>query len=97
MFVVFVFCLAPADCAAWGKMEIKMEQLAIKFAREVERGGYKIVRTDELKQWVDQKKDMLIVDTMPAEPPCSSKIPPCGRPLWMRRAGPELKENWLCH
>ncbi|MBL7174788.1 MAG: rhodanese-like domain-containing protein [Desulfobacteraceae bacterium] len=65
--VVFVFCLAPAGCADWGKKEIETEKLAVKFAREVERGGYKIVRTDELKQWVDQKKDMLIVDTMPYE------------------------------
>jgi rhodanese-related sulfurtransferase len=65
--VVFVFCLAPSAWAAWGKTEIKMEQLAVKFAREVERGGYNIVRTDELKQWVDQKKEMLIIDTMPYE------------------------------
>jgi rhodanese-related sulfurtransferase len=33
----------------------------------VERGGYRIVATDELKGWIDQKKEVLIVDTMPYE------------------------------
>ena len=64
---IFIFCLATAAYAAWGKKEIETEKIAVKFAKEVERGGYKIVRTDELKQWMDQNKDMLIVDTMPYE------------------------------
>ncbi len=65
-FSVFLFFLTQADQAwSWGKKEIETEKIAVKFAREVGRGGYKIVRTDELKQWLDQKKDMLIVDTMP--------------------------------
>ncbi|MDY6791365.1 MAG: rhodanese-like domain-containing protein [Thermodesulfobacteriota bacterium] len=33
--------------------------------REVQKGGYGIVRTDELKQWMDQKKEMVIVFTGP--------------------------------
>lgn len=67
-FAVFMFCLTQADQAwSWGKKEIKTEKIAVKFAREVARGNYKIVRTDELKHWLDQKKDMLIVDTMPFE------------------------------
>ncbi len=41
--------------------------MAINFAREVERGGYKFLSTQELKSWIDQKKDMLILDTMPFE------------------------------
>jgi thiosulfate/3-mercaptopyruvate sulfurtransferase len=53
--------------AAWGTKELDTEKSAVTFAREVERGGYKIVATDELKGWIDQKKDMLIVDTMPYE------------------------------
>jgi thiosulfate/3-mercaptopyruvate sulfurtransferase len=39
----------------------------VNFAREVARGGYMIVTTEELKSWIDQKKDMLIIDTMPYE------------------------------
>src|SRR4030065_1166371 len=53
--------------AEWGSKEIETEKIAVNFAREVERGGYKIVSTEELKGWIDQKKDMLIIDTMPYE------------------------------
>ena len=47
--------------------ELQNEKIAVKFAREVERGGYKVITTQELKTWLDQKKDMLVVDTMPAD------------------------------
>ena len=53
--------------AQWSAKEIETEKLAVNLVREVERGGYKIVSTEELKGWMDQKKDMLIVDTMPYE------------------------------
>ena len=54
--------------AAWAAdKELDNEKIAVKFYREVERGGYKVVSTQELKSWIDQKKDMLIVDTMPAD------------------------------
>jgi rhodanese-related sulfurtransferase len=51
----------------WGKKELETEASAVKLFREVERGGYKIVTTEELKGWIDAKKDMIIVDTMPYE------------------------------
>ncbi len=47
--------------------ELENEKIAVKFEREVERGGYKVITTQELKNWIDQKKDMLIVDTMPPD------------------------------
>jgi thiosulfate/3-mercaptopyruvate sulfurtransferase len=47
--------------------ELDTEKIAVKFEREVGRGGYKVVTTQELKGWLDQKKDMLIVDTMPPD------------------------------
>jgi thiosulfate/3-mercaptopyruvate sulfurtransferase len=53
--------------AQWGGKEIETEKIAVNFAKEVERGGYKVVSAEELKGWIDQKKDMLIVDTMPYE------------------------------
>ncbi|MBF0258519.1 MAG: rhodanese-like domain-containing protein [Desulfamplus sp.] len=50
------------------KQEIETENNAVKLAREVQKGGYDLVTTDELKQWIDnKKKDMVIVDTMPYE------------------------------
>jgi thiosulfate/3-mercaptopyruvate sulfurtransferase len=53
--------------AAWGTKELDTEKIAVNFQKEVTRGGYKVVTTEELKGWVDEKKDMLIVDTMPFE------------------------------
>ena len=49
------------------EQEVETEKQAVKLLREVERGGYGIVTTEELKQWQDQGKDMLIIDTMPYE------------------------------
>ncbi|HMK44076.1 MAG TPA: rhodanese-like domain-containing protein [Dissulfurispiraceae bacterium] len=43
------------------------EKIAVTLLREVERGDYKIVSSQELKQWLDAKKEMLLVDTMPLE------------------------------
>ena len=40
---------------------------AVKLVREVQRGGYGVVTTEELNKWIDSGKDMLIVDTMPYE------------------------------
>jgi thiosulfate/3-mercaptopyruvate sulfurtransferase len=59
----FIWCAAAS--AAWGDKELETEKTAVNFYKEVARGNYKIVTTQELKGWMDQKKDMLIVDTMP--------------------------------
>ncbi|PKN06014.1 MAG: sulfurtransferase [Deltaproteobacteria bacterium HGW-Deltaproteobacteria-7] len=61
------FIWSGAALAAWGDKELETEKVAVTFLKEVQRGNYKIVSTAELKGWVDQKKDMLIVDTMPFE------------------------------
>lgn len=47
--------------------EVEKEAGAVKLSREVQRGGYHTVTTDELKKWMDTGKDMVIVDTMPYE------------------------------
>jgi len=65
--VIFVIGFAGTGVAAWGTKELDTEKVAVTFAGEVERGGYKIVATQELKGWLDQKKSVLIVDTMPYE------------------------------
>ena len=73
LLVTVVVCLAffaafiGSSYAAWGSKELDTEKIAVQFAREVVKGGYKIVSTEELKGWIDQKKDALIVDTMPYE------------------------------
>lgn len=47
--------------------EMDTEKIAVNFNKEVARGGYQVVATEELKGWIDGKKDMLIIDTMPYE------------------------------
>jgi thiosulfate/3-mercaptopyruvate sulfurtransferase len=65
-------CIGFAALAITGTVwaadkELTNEKIAVKFEREVERGGYKVVTTQELKGWLDQKKEVLVVDTMPAD------------------------------
>ena len=47
--------------------EVKTEKLAVKLVREIQRGGYDVITTDELKKWQDEGKEMVIIDTMPFE------------------------------
>jgi len=65
--VLLVVGMARGAMAAWGTKELDTEKIAVTFAAEVQRGGYKVVGTQELKGWLDAKKPMLIVDTMPYE------------------------------
>jgi rhodanese-related sulfurtransferase len=53
--------------ALWGSSEVETEKVSATFAREVVRGGYQIITAEELKKMIDEKKEMLIVDTMPFE------------------------------
>ena len=62
---VFLVTLTGNAMAAWGTKELETDKIAVTFAREVARGGYQVVSTEELKGWIDSKKDMLIVDTNP--------------------------------
>jgi len=64
--IVTLLAAAPA-ASAFGVKELETEKSAVTFTREVERGDYKVVTTEELKKWMDAKKSMLIVDTMPYE------------------------------
>ena len=49
------------------EQEVETEASAVKLVREVQQGGYDVVTTAELRQWIDSGKDMVIVDTMPYE------------------------------
>lgn len=64
--LVLVFCLGgPATAKNKFEKEVDKEAGAVKLLREVERGGYSVVTTAELKKWIDSGKEMIIVDTMP--------------------------------
>ena len=64
-----VFSFVPAALAAddMFQKEVDKEQGAVKLVREVQRGDYDMVTTAELKEWIDNGKEMLIIDTMPFE------------------------------
>jgi rhodanese-related sulfurtransferase len=47
--------------------EVEKEVGAVKLVREVQRGGYDVVTTAELNDWIAAGKAMVIVDTMPLE------------------------------
>ena len=70
MVTVFLFGLAQPSTALLGnkfEKELEKETGAVKLVREVQRGGYDLVTTEELKNWIDTGKDMVVVDTMPYE------------------------------
>ncbi|MEW6672957.1 MAG: rhodanese-like domain-containing protein [Thermodesulfobacteriota bacterium] len=68
--MILVAGLAAPAMAFWDnkfEKELETETGAVKLVREVQRGGYDVVTTEELKKWIDSGKDMVIVDTMPYE------------------------------
>ena len=66
--LMFIVALALVGCGqSWSDKELATETSGVNLSREVSRGGYKLVTTPELKGWIDQKKPMMIIDTMPLE------------------------------
>jgi rhodanese-related sulfurtransferase len=68
LLVAALFCLVYAVPAlALFDKELDNEKLVMSFYNEVKRGGYQVVDTAGLKAWIDAKKAMVLVDTMPLE------------------------------
>lgn len=66
--VLLSLCASPAlSFDNKFEKEVKLEAAAVKLLREAQRGDYDIVKTDELAKWIAEKKDMVIIDTMPFE------------------------------
>ena len=65
--VLAIFCLAQTALADKFEDEAAKEKEAVKLVRDVQKAGYGLVTTEELKKWMDEKKPMVIVDTMPFE------------------------------
>lgn len=59
--------VSPAAAFFGDKFEKEREKEdgAVKLVREVQRGDYDVVATEELKKWIDSGQDILIIDTMP--------------------------------
>ncbi len=68
--LAIMLAVATADASLFKnkfEKEVATEAVAVKLARETVRGGYRLVTAAELKSWIDQKKPLLIIDTMPYE------------------------------
>lgn len=74
----------------FSKQELTNEEIAVNFQSEVKRGGYEVVNTAELKKWIDEKKDIILVDTMPLE--ASYKKNHIPKALQMEFPIPEMTE-----
>jgi rhodanese-related sulfurtransferase len=66
-FVLVSLLLLAGNGCTWGTRELQTEKIAATFCAEVQRGKYQVVTTPELREWIDNKKSMLLVDTMPYE------------------------------
>lgn len=49
------------------EQEVEKEQGAVKLVREVIRGGYDVITTEELDKLLKSKEDIVLIDTMPYE------------------------------
>ena len=69
--IALVSVFALAACAGIGTspkgLETPIEKASMKLMADVKDGGYKLIGTEELNKWVTEKKDFLLIDTMPKE------------------------------
>jgi len=55
--------------------EVAIEKSAIRLGEAVAEGGYQLVDTETLNSWVADGKQMIVVDTMPADSFAKGHIP----------------------
>jgi len=69
IFISLLFLLSAQTVYAKNKFEqeVDKEISSVKLVREVQRGDYDVIQTDELKKWMDEGKEMIVIDTMPYE------------------------------
>ncbi len=69
---ICVFLMSAVDYSfAFGgnkfEKEVEKETAAVKLLREVQRGDYNVITTTELQEMISQRKEFLLIDTMPYE------------------------------
>ena len=70
--IIAVTAFALTGCAAsFGTspkgLELPIEKAALKFAADTKANAYKVVTTEDLKKWIDEKKPMTVISALPAE------------------------------
>ena len=71
LFAVLPLVLTLAACATVGTspkgLEAPIEKAAIGLMADVQNGGYKLVDAEALNKWMNDKKEIVLIDTMPKE------------------------------
>ena len=78
--------------------ENEVEKAAIKLVKATKTGDYNLISADELKKSIDNKEDIILVDTIPADQFEKTKIKDAvhaGLPKEMKGLKPEEKEAFL--
>ncbi|WP_028829713.1 rhodanese-like domain-containing protein [Proteocatella sphenisci] len=55
--------------------EVAIEKASMKLVNTVNDGGYELIGTEELNTWTTEGKEMIIIDTMPADSYAKGRIP----------------------
>jgi len=71
---------APASAAgkvgtATDGSEVTIEKATMKFIKDTNEGGYQLLSTEDLNKWITEGKEMIIIDTMPADSFAKGRIP----------------------
>lgn len=78
--------------------EVEIEMASMNLVKAVEEGKYQMISTEELKNKVDAKEDMVLVDTMPAKSYNKNHIPGAVNaelPVTMEEVTPEQREAFV--
>ncbi len=66
---------APKVGTATDGSEVAIEKATLKFINDTNEGGYQLLSTEELNKWVADGKEMIIIDTMPADSFAKGRVP----------------------
>jgi rhodanese-related sulfurtransferase len=71
VFVALLSVFTLAACAGIGTspkgLEAPIEKASMTLVTDVKSGGYRLIGAEALNQWLTEKKDVIIIDTMPKE------------------------------
>lgn len=63
-FLVVSGCALTRGTSTKG-LEVPIERAAVQFAADLAEGRYRTVTTAELKQWFDERRDIILISTLP--------------------------------
>lgn len=66
---------APKVGTATDGSELAIEKATMKFMADTTAGGYQLMSTEDLNKWVADDKEMVLIDTMPADSFAKGRVP----------------------